>query len=118
MDIQEQFFNSIKENNIKKVKALLTNPEVFPQDKYNWAIIFAAQEGYYDIVELLFNDKRVNPAYGFNFAIKYAASANHFNIVNLLWQDKRVRNNLQQNNSELYNELIKKDKLKKKVEVF
>ena len=87
MNIQKQFNQAIKSNNIEDVKLLLNHSEVNPAYKDNWAIICA----YY---------------------------AKHTDIVNLLWQDQRIKDTLKNDDIDLYNELIKKDKIKEKVEVF
>ena len=96
------------------IKLLLNNNRVNPAAINNWAIRYASIEGHYDIVKLLLNDHRVNPADLNNLAIIYSSMGGHYHIVNLLWQNKRVKNSLKKDNKELYNQLIKKDK----VEIF
>ena len=111
MNIQEQFNQAIKNNDIKNVKLLLNHPKFNPADNNNWTFRYASMEGHYNIVKLLLNDHRVNPADNDNLAIRYASDRGHYDIVNLLWQDQRIKNNLQKDNEELYNVLIKKDKI-------
>ena len=111
MNIQEQFNQAVKSNDIKNVKLLLNHPKVNPADNDNWAIISASMEGHYDIVKLLLNDNRVNPADYNNLSIIYSSIEDHYDIVNLLWQDQRVKDSLKNNNKKLYNQLIKKDKI-------
>ena len=116
MNIQEQFNQAVKSNDIKNVKLLLNDNRVNPSDLNNWAIIEASMGGHTDIVKLLLNDNRVNPA-AYNWAIINASIEGHCDIVNLLWQDQRVKNSLKNDNEKLYNQLIKKD-IKDKVEIF
>ena len=69
-------------------------------------------------VKLLLNDNRVNPADLDNWTIRNASIEGHCDIVNLLWQDQIVKNTLKKDNEELYNELVKKDKIKEKIGSF
>ena len=69
-------------------------------------------------VKLLLKDKRVNPSDYNNVSIIKASEKKYFNIINILWKDKRVKTSLKEDCFELYEILIKKDKIKEKVEVF
>ena len=52
-----------------------------------------------------------------NYIIRFAYNEGYLDIVNLLWQDQRVKDTLENDDKELYNELIKND-IKDKVEDF
>ena len=61
MDIQEQFFNSIKENDIERVKLLLNNKKINPSSSNNRAIIISSVHGHIEILKLFLNDNRIDP---------------------------------------------------------
>ena len=95
--------NSIFEvinKNIDKMNFIFDDIDVSANN--NYAIRYAAENGYADIVKLLLKDKRVDPAAGYNYAIRYAAANDHYDVVKLLLKDKRVDPSAQ------YNEIIKK----------
>ena len=117
MDIQEKFYKAIKKNDINNVKLLLKNENVNPSKNNNWSIQLASENGHVDIVKLLLKDTRVNPSDSNNWAIQIASENGHFDIVNLLWQVQRVKDTLENDNKELYNELIKND-IKENIEEF
>lgn len=114
MNKQEEFFQSIEENNINNVKLLLKDERVDPSNKDNYAILLASKNGYYNIVKLLLKDKRVDPSDLNNLAIQYASQNRHFEVVDFLWNDKRIKNSLMNNDFDLYNNL----KIKNCVEGF
>ena len=118
MNISTEFQEAVEQNKIEKVKALLINKKLDPSFNRNICIKYASSEGYSEIVKILLKDDRVDPAWTKNYAITAAYDNKHFDIVNLLWKDKRVKDTLKDNDPILYNELIKKDKIKEKVEVF
>ena len=118
MNIPTEFQEAVEQNKIEKVKALLINKKLDPSFNRNICIKYASSEGYSEIVKILLKDDRVDPAWTKNYAITAAYDNKHFDIVNLLWKDQRVKNTLQKDDINLYNELIKKDKLKQKIEVF
>ena len=74
----------------------------------SWAFRFACDEGLFDIVRLLLENKMHDPCKIQNAAIYFAYEKKFHKIVQLLWNDKRVRNTLENDNVELYNELIQK----------
>lgn len=111
MNIQDEFYKSITQNDIKNVNFLLTNKNFDPSIFSNLAIVKASKLGYIDIVKLLLNDKRVNPADRSNLAIILAFENKYFEIGNLLWQDQRIKNSLENNNKQLYNKLIFQDNI-------
>ena len=118
MNMQDQFFNFVQENNIKKVKLLLNNKNIDPSSHGNFAIQFASLKGYTEMVGLLISNNRTDPSDNQNYSIRFAFKKEYFNIVNLLWKDQRVKDTLQKDDIELYNELIKKDQIKNKVKIF
>ena len=118
MDIQMQFYEAIGNNDINNVELLLKNEKVNPSKDTNYSIRLASKNGFFDIVKLLLNDKKVNPTDRSNCPILFAYQRGHSNVVDLLWQDKRVKDTLKVDDIDLYNELIKKDQFKEKVEKF
>ena len=109
MTTQQEFHSAIKVNDFEKVKSLLNDKNVNPQELDNYSIGIASFCGHEKIVELLLKDKRVNPNIPNNWAIINANKEKHTNVVNILWEDPRVKITLQQNHKQLYNELTKKD---------
>jgi len=118
MDIQEQFYDYIENNDINNIKSLLNDKRIDPSDENNLAFILASDKGHFDIVKLLLKDKRVNPSDRNNWAIQLASQNGYFDIINLLWKDKRVKTSLKEDCFELYEILIKKDKIKENIEDF
>ncbi len=116
--MQDQFFNFVQENNIENVKLLLNNKNIDPCSHGNFAIQFASSKGYTEMVCLLISDNRTDPSDNQNFSIRFAFENKYFDTVNLLWKDQRVKNTLQKDDIKLYNELIKKEQIKNKVEIF
>jgi ankyrin repeat protein len=94
------------------VELLINDHRVNPAADDNSAIIYTSKEGHYHIVKLLLNHPKVDPADYNNWSIINAFSEGHYDIVNLLWQDQRVKNSLKKDHEELYNKLVKKDKIK------
>jgi hypothetical protein len=90
MTQQNNFEKAIAFNNIEKTLFLLKDKSVNPADDYNWAICYASEKGYFDLVTLLIKDKRVNPADKINCSIGLASKNGHINIVKLLLNDERV----------------------------
>ena len=143
---QEEFYQAIKNNDIKNVKLLLSLQKVQPSYRCNYSIQIASENGHANIVELLLNDKRANPSFGSldlaaenghlnvvklllndprvdptydqNMSIVFANQNNHTHIVELLWNDRRIKKTLRKYNQELYNILIKKDNIIKNIKFF
>ncbi len=113
MNIQEQFYHYITENNLEKVKLLLQDEKLDPCYKNNFAIRYSTQNRNLDMIKLLIKDKRIDPSANKNISIKDAYYYKHNNIVQCLWQDERVRNSLENDYKELYNKLIIKDNVEK-----
>ena len=101
MNIQEQFNQAIKSNDIKNVNLLLNHPKVNLSNEDNSAIIEASNAGHYDIVKLLLNDHRVNPGDYYNSAIIEASKNGHYDIVKLLLNHPKV------NPADYYNSAIR-----------
>lgn len=118
MNISTEFQEAVEQNNIEKVKDLLSNKKLNPSFNRNICIKYASSEGYSEIVNILLKDNRVDPAWTKNYAITAAYDNKYFDIVNLLWKDQRVKNTLKDDDPMLYNKLIKKDEIKEKVEIF
>ena len=59
MDIQKEFFEACKIGDFDKVKSLLLNETVNPEDENNSAIRWASKKGHYNVVKLLLGDNRV-----------------------------------------------------------
>ncbi len=62
-----------------------------PSDTDNYAIKWASENGYLEIVKLLLQDPRVDPSDTDNYAIKIASFKRHLEVVKLLLQDPRVQ---------------------------
>ena len=73
------------------VELLLTDPEIDPAEKDNYAIKVAANNRYIDIVKLLLRCKSVDPSAYSNFALKVAAENKDRPMVNLLLAQEKVR---------------------------
>lgn len=102
--------------NITIIKLLLSMENFKNEDiSYNEAIQEAAKEGHLDIVELLINDNRIDPSQNRNIASSWASIYGHYNISKILFSDLRVRNTLASNYPQLYNNLIKEEKLNNKI---
>ena len=89
---QLDFFKSIEDNNINKVKELLLHKRVNPAIHNNKAILEASEYGYFNLVKLLLIDPRTNPSEKKNgmYPISAASSNGHFEVVELLLSDNRV----------------------------
>ena len=118
MTKQIKFHHAIKNNQLEIFKNLLKDKDINPSNTDNLSIRLAAKKGNVEIVKILLKDNRVDPSDDFNEAINWASCNKSFKIIELLWQDKRVRNTLIENNEELYNSLMKKEKLKDKISEF
>lgn len=107
-------------NQAKLVKELILNNDVVSLNKIlqnnkgslsffnSYSLIFAANKGYYEIVELLINDKRIDPTKTENAAIILSNNKEHTDIVEILFKDQRVQDSLKIDNIELYNKLFTK----------
>ena len=111
MTKQEQFFNAMKNNDIKNFKLLFHNKNVNLFLKHNPEMLIAiyCRDGNFNIVKFLLKDKRVDPSKDYNGSISLAYRYKYYDIVELLWKDKRVKNTLQKDKLKLYNELILKE---------
>ena len=54
-----KFLKAIQKNNLEVIKLSLRNESINPADLSNKGILLAFQNGYKDIVKLLWNDQRV-----------------------------------------------------------
>jgi hypothetical protein len=115
---QDDFQQSIIDNNIQQVSLLMHFSSVDPSDGYDFAIRTASSKGYVEIVKLLLKDKRVKPFDYASLSISNAFENGHTDIVELLWKNSQVKNRLKNNNVELFNVLTKKDDIKRKVNYF
>jgi hypothetical protein len=118
MNKQEEFNQSIENNDISKVSLLLKSKYVNPSYDNNWAIFCAASHiKSYDMVKLLLNDKRVDPSYLNNRAFRYTDKNENIDIATLLWNDQRVKNTLDNINFEVYDKIVKEN-IKNKINQF
>ena len=85
-DPQDEFKESIENGDIENVRKLLQNPNVDPGANYNWAIKYAAEYGWDEVVEVLLQDKRVDPNGAIELAIEYGWPE----AVEVLLTDDRV----------------------------
>jgi hypothetical protein len=90
MKKQEEFYESIKNNDIKKVTSLIKDSEVDITEGSNWAIQCASELGYKEILELLLNDLRTDPSDNENYALYLAATSDNIEIIELLLKNKKV----------------------------
>ena len=127
MTKQDEFNSTIKNNDIKKLKLLILNFrdaavygqfDVFKtllQDKripiydLNASLCEASFYRHIEIIKLLLKDNRVNPCHQNNLAIRRAYKKNHTEVIKLLWNNKQIKNNLKNNDKEIYNQLKKQD---------
>ena len=80
--MNQKFLKSCYNGKIDIVKQLL--PQIDPSIQNNYAIRYAAENGYPDVVELLLKDSRVDPSAHYNWAIRWAALNGHKDVVELL----------------------------------
>jgi hypothetical protein len=117
MTKQEEFRQSIINQNIEDLNLLIKHKRVDPSFEDNWAIIYASDNGCINVVKILLNDKRVNPADYCNYSIRLACKNRISYIGHLLWKDERVKKTLEKDDFKLYNKLMLKD-IKNKVNEF
>jgi ankyrin repeat protein len=107
------------------LKLLLKDKRFVHKSTTNNAIIYAVDNGHFDIVEILMNDDRFDPSSYNNSALLLAFK--HKNkrqdIIYLLLSDHRVKHvfkndTFKKENIELYNELVKIEKLKNNIKTF
>jgi hypothetical protein len=94
---QENFDVAILKNNIKKVKSLLSCPDVNPSIDDSDCLRTASKEGYIEIVTLLLNDKRADPTSLNHYSVVFSAINGHLDILTLLLSDSRVNPSNYQN---------------------
>lgn len=97
-DLQNQFLEAVKKNNVEMVKFLLNYHDasgrlcVDPSANDNEAVIWASTKGYTEIVEMLLKTRDatgrlcVDPSAQFNSAINWASTGGHIAIVEMLLQ--------------------------------
>ena len=95
--------------NFEIIKILLKDKRFNAHSNNSYAIKVSSIRGFFDITQLLLQYNKIDPSHDSNMSINCAYERDHFNIVNLLWKDNRVKNTLQQDNANLYNQLIKKE---------
>ena len=117
MSRQEEFEIAVRSNDLYKLKNLLNIDKISPVKFNFYAIGYAAQHGYSEIVELLLKDPNVNPTKWFNAAIRSAIERKHTTCVELLWADQRVKDNLLQNDESIY-KILMKEYVGKKINKF
>jgi hypothetical protein len=77
---------AINNDQILAVNSLLKDPRIDPSVNENYAIRYASDNGYKEIVEVLLQDRRVDPAAQNNCAIRWSSCHGHLEIVALLLQ--------------------------------
>jgi ankyrin repeat protein len=92
MSKEEDFLKAVENNDINKVTLFLNDNEIDPAYNDNYAILYACNHGFYNIVKLLLNDKRVGLARQKHrkIVLNSASKEGHIEIVKLLLKDKRV----------------------------
>ena len=81
---------AIQNEDLEKVKLLLSDPRVNPSVNNNFAIQYASGNDILEVVKLLLSDPRVDPSDYNNAAIRSASKNDHIEIVKLLLFDPRV----------------------------
>ena len=81
---------SITTEDVVLLATLLQLQDFDPSDADNFAIRFASENGYLEVVQLLLQNERVDPSADDNYAIRLASYNGHMDIVRLLLQDVRV----------------------------
>ena len=98
---------------IEIVNILLQQKSTNPNINNSEPLILATQYGHFETVKLLLNDPRVDPVGICNIPIKSASFNNDEKIIQLLWSDERIKNTLENDDLQLYNELIQRNFIKK-----
>jgi len=83
------FTLAMRENHLDVVKVLLEDSRVNPAEG-NFALGYASQYGFVEIVELLLNQPKVDPTSNDNFAIRMASQHGRTEVVKLLLEDGRA----------------------------
>jgi ankyrin repeat protein len=83
---------AVRNNKIFAVACLLKlhHDRIDPSVDNNFAIQYATERGYKEIVELLLQDNRTDPSTENNFAIRIATTNGNKEIVEFLLKDKRI----------------------------
>jgi len=96
-DSQEGFNAAVRVNNHREVERLLLhNPNINPADDHSFAMRYAAEHGFVEIIKLLLVDKRADPALDgkddidFICPITLAVTNGHYDIVKLLLGEPRI----------------------------
>lgn len=106
MNIQDEFNNFNENNDIDELRILLN------------VFYISIKNNNIENIKFFLNNPKFNPATNRNNGIRIAAKNGFYNIVNILWKEQKVKETLKKDDIDLYNELIKKDKIKDKVEGF
>jgi ankyrin repeat protein len=88
--IYQTFKYAINDNDISKVKELLKDPQINPEQEHSWSLRYACSFGRYNIVKLLLEDGRADPTVFIQSCVKIASEENHPRILRLLLKDTRV----------------------------
>jgi ankyrin repeat protein len=86
---QSRVLHALVEYNRPEIMALLLN-KLEPQNYHNWAIITAAENGRYELVDLLIRHPLVNPGDSNNLALRKAVLGGHTQVVRRLLQSPSV----------------------------
>jgi hypothetical protein len=94
------------------VEILLKHKLVCYVDHIALAFVVASENGHLNVVKLLLKEKSYTPAIDGNDAIIKSYQNKHCDVVDFLWKDQRIKDTLINDNKEIYNELIQKDKIR------
>jgi hypothetical protein len=112
INLEYKFKCLVLNNDIFNLKKIMSeNPDIKFSHCNFFAIAEASELGHIDVIKLLLSDSRVDPSLWGNEAISRAYKKNFFNIVDLLWNDNRVKDTLFGDNTNIYNFLIRKNKI-------
>ena len=87
-DTPYYFREAVQKNLVKVVELLLQYED--PSSNNQFAIRYASEHGYVDMVKILLKDYRVDPSNDDNYAIRRASLNGHHEVVKLLLEDERV----------------------------
>jgi hypothetical protein len=102
-------FSSLCEHNhIEFIKKILTYPELKTSARSNAGLIFASENGFLDLVQLLIRDNRIKPEQYGNWSLKMADENNQLNVFLYLFNLKSVKQYLKDSDEKIYKEYLDK----------
>lgn len=93
------FIDAIERNDLKTIKELVQDEDIDPQFKDNYAITYACEHGYLDIIKLLLKNEMTDPMGYQEFAVYpmtyksgfyKAIQRNRLDVIKILLKDDRI----------------------------